>query len=266
MIPDLLSITTAFLLGLMSSAHCIGMCGGIMGALSMAIPQDRRSARWWILFCYNIGRVLSYALIGLLLGSLAQQLTESVGFSVLRWLAGLLLIAMGLYLADWWKGLVHLEKLGSHLWVYIQPLGKRLMPVDSALKALPLGFIWGWLPCGLVYSALAFAVSSGHATKAAFLMLAFGLGTLPTVWLSGVMAQELKRWLQIKQLRWALASLIIVFGVWTLWGGSGSHAGHDHQMHHPMPDAQTDSQSSMSDGEQNPESEGSHEHHHHSHH
>jgi sulfite exporter TauE/SafE len=266
---DFLSLTTAFLLGLMSSAHCIGMCGGIMGALSMAIPANRRSSRWWILLCYNLGRIASYALIGLLLGSLAQQLAESGGYQVLRWIAGLLLIAMGLYLANWWRGLVHLEKLGGHLWAYIQPLGKRLMPVDSALKAFPLGFIWGWLPCGLVYSALAFAASSGNSIQSASLMLAFGLGTLPTVWLSGVLAQELNRWLQIKQLRWAMATLIILFGLWTLWGGNGSHDHHQHSEHHPhsMPGAQTEIQPPVSDGAQSSASAGADEHHHHhSHH
>lgn len=270
MTSDFLSLTTAFLLGLMSSAHCVGMCGGIMGALSMAIPQHRRTSRWWILFCYNLGRIVSYALIGFLLGTLAQQLSESGGVVMLRWVAGLLLIAMGLYLANWWKGLIYLERLGSYLWVYIQPLGKHLMPVDSAWKALPLGFIWGWLPCGLVYSALVFASSSGHSVQAAGLMLAFGLGTLPTVWLSGVMAQELNRWLQIKQLRWAMATLIILFGVWTIWGSNGSHAAHNHgamnHHHHQMPGAQTEPQVPMSNGAQSSELEEHDEHHHHSHH
>lgn len=275
---DFLSLITAFLLGLMSSAHCIGMCGGIMGALSMAIPAEGRSSRWWILLCYNLGRILSYALIGLLLGGLAQQLAASGGYQILRWIAGLLLIAMGLYLANWWRGLIHLEKLGGYLWAYVQPLGKRLMPVDSAVKAFPLGFIWGWLPCGLVYSALAFAASSGNSIQSASLMLAFGLGTLPTVWLSGVLAQELNRWLQIKQLRWAMATSIILFGVWTLWGGSGSHAHHhggSHELHqgqgehhhHSMPGAQTEAESAVSDDAQNSASEGQDEHHHHhSHH
>lgn len=229
---DFISLTTAFLLGLMSSAHCIGMCGGIMGALSMAIPQERRASRWWILFSYNIGRIFSYAIIGLLLGGLVEQLVSGGGLTYLRWLAGLLLIAMGLYLADWWKGLLHLEKMGRYLWAYIQPLGKNLMPMNSTPKALVLGFIWGWLPCGLVYSALAYAVSSGSGLESASLMLAFGLGTLPSVWLSGVLAQELNRWLRIKQLRWTMALLIILFGVWTLWGGGAFQQGHHH--HHSV--------------------------------
>ena len=235
---DFISLTTAFLLGLMSSAHCIGMCGGIMGALSMAIPQERRASRWWILFAYNIGRIVSYAVIGLLLGGLVEQLVSGGGLTFLRWVAGLLLIAMGLYLADWWKGLIHLEKAGRYLWAYIQPLGKKLMPVDSTPKALLLGFVWGWLPCGLVYSALAYAVTSGSAVGSAGLMLAFGLGTLPSVWLSGVLAQELNRWLQIKQLRWTMAILIILFGVWTLWGGGAFQQGHHH--HHSMETSSTE--------------------------
>src|SRR4051812_9310886 len=145
-------------IGLVSSGHCIGMCGGIMGALSMAIPADAKKKRWAILVFYNMGRVGSYALMGLLAGFFAQEFAAMGGGEFLRVIAGLLLIAMGLYLANWWRGLTYLEKLGRYLWAYLQPLGKGLMPVNSLPKALGLGVIWGWLPCGLVYSALALAM------------------------------------------------------------------------------------------------------------
>ncbi|MCE3251826.1 MAG: transporter, DctM-like rane protein [Cellvibrio sp.] len=222
------SLSAAFLLGLFSSAHCVGMCGGIMGALSMAVPTNARARRWVILLSYNLGRVVSYAFMGVLVGAFSRQITEAGGAIWLRWLAGLLLIAMGLYLANWWRGLTYLEMGGRHLWAYLQPLGKALMPVDNAAKAIALGGIWGWLPCGLVYSALAYAMAQGHSTGGGLVMLAFGLGTLPTVLATGFIAQRLGRLLQRRQIRWSFALLVILFGLWTIWGGG--HASHQH--HH----------------------------------
>lgn len=219
-------LTAAFLLGLFSSAHCVGMCGGIMGALSMAIPAQAKRRRWWILVSYNAGRIGSYAVIGALAGAMANQLAELGAATWLRWLAGMLLIAMGLYLADWWRGLTYLETGGRYLWAYIQPLGKSLMPVDSAQKAVLLGLVWGWLPCGLVYSALAFAMTQGQASHAGLTMLAFGVGTLPSVLATGLVAQHLGKWLRKPAVRWPLALTIILFGCWTIWGGG--HVGHDH--------------------------------------
>jgi len=233
---DFASISAAFLLGLLSSAHCVGMCGGIMGALTMAIPADAKRQRWVILLGYNVARILSYGFIGLLLGGFAHQLMLWGGQIVLRWLAGLLLIAMGLYLAGWWKGLTYLEAAGKYLWAYLQPLSRKVMPVNSLPKALALGAIWGWLPCGLVYSALMFAVAQGQAAVAGLIMLAFGLGTLPSVLLSGVFAQTFGSWLRITQIRWFFAVIIIIYGVWTILGAEfHAHKGHDHQMLNTQP-------------------------------
>lgn len=228
MMFDWSALAAAVMLGLFSSAHCVGMCGGIMGALSMAIPAQAKARRWFILCSYNIGRVASYAVIGVLAGAMAAQLAALGAANWLRWLAGILLILMGLYLADWWRGLTYLETAGRYLWAYIQPLGKRLMPVDNVYKALALGFIWGWLPCGLVYSALVYAMAQGRAVDAGLVMFAFGVGTLPSVLATGFVAQQLGQWLRKPLVRWPLAAVIILFGVWTIWGGG--HTGHDH--HH----------------------------------
>ncbi len=255
---DVTSILPAFLLGLFSSAHCLGMCGGIMGALTMAIPADAKSKRWLILMAYNLARISSYALIGLLLGGFAQELMAWGGKVILRWLAGLLLIAMGLYLANWWRGLVYLEHAGRYLWAYLQPLSKKLMPVNTVSKAFALGIVWGWLPCGLVYSALVFAMAQGHAMNAAVVMLAFGVGTLPAVLLSGLFAQTLNSWLQLKQLRWLFAVMIILFGIWTIIGtGMHSHNHHshgDHSEHHSVEQIQEPHHHHKHD----PDSHGSH--------
>jgi sulfite exporter TauE/SafE len=230
MIIEWSALTAAFLLGLFSSAHCVGMCGGIMGALSMVVPAHAKARRWFILLSYNLGRIFSYALMGAIVGLFARQITESGGAVWLRWLAGALLIAMGLYLANWWRGLTYLETGGRYLWAYLQPLGKALMPVDTVPKALALGGIWGWLPCGLVYSALAYAMAQGDAFGGGMVMLAFGLGTLPAVLATGFVAQQLGRLLQQRQIRWSFALAVILFGLWTIWGGG--HGGHQHQHNH----------------------------------
>ncbi len=213
---DIVVLISLFTLGLVSSTHCIGMCGGIMGALTMAIPAQAKAKRGFILLAYNLGRITSYALMGLLAGFFAEQIAALGGITMLRVIAGLLLIAMGLYLADWWRGLTKIESLGRYVWVYIQPLGKCLMPVDNIPKALLLGALWGWLPCGLVYAALATAMTQPAPIMAASAMLAFGLGTLPAVLAAGFAAQQLTRFLQQRQVRMGLALIIIVFGVWTI--------------------------------------------------
>ena len=218
-----------FVMGLVSSAHCIGMCGGIMGALTMAIPQNAKASRWLILVAYNLGRIFSYTVMGAVAGLFARQFAALGGGIILRVLAGTLLIAMGLYLADWWRGLTKLETVGRYLWVYIQPVGKRLMPVTNVPKGFLLGALWGWLPCGLVYAALAMAMTQPSAIQAASGMLAFGLGTLPSVLAAGVAAQQLTRILQQRKLRMALAIIMIAFGLWTISGSlSHSHTHHQH--------------------------------------
>lgn len=231
----------AFVIGFLGGGHCIGMCGGIMAALSFSVPATEPARRWRILLSYNLGRIGSYTLIGVLAGALGYQLSAGHGLSVLRVIAGLLLIAMGLYLANWWRGLTYLEKAGGLLWRQLQPLGSRLMPVKSSGPALLLGMLWGWLPCGLVYTALAYGLSQASVAGAAGVMLAFGLGTLPAVLASGVFAERMKALMQHRGLRLLMAVLIMLFGVWTivaaaqhsLHGGHGDHSQHpaEHNTH-----------------------------------
>nr|WP_215730834.1 sulfite exporter TauE/SafE family protein [Pseudomonas lalucatii] len=215
MAPQLLS---ALILGLLGGGHCLGMCGGLMGALTLAIPAERRARRLRLLLGYNLGRILSYATAGLLLGLAGWALASSPAALALRVLAALLLIAMGLYLAGWWSGLTRIEALGGGLWRRIQPLTRRFMPVDSPAKALLLGALWGWLPCGLVYSTLLWAASQGDALDSAVLMLGFGLGTLPVLLATGMAAERLTALLRRRGVRTAGGLLVILFGLWTLPG------------------------------------------------
>lgn len=215
LLPQLIS---AFILGLLGGGHCLGMCGGLMGALTLAIPPQQRGRRLQLLLGYNLGRILSYAVAGLLLGLGGWALASSPAASVLRIVAAMLLIAMGLYLAGWWSGLTRIEALGKGLWRFIQPVTRRFMPVHGLPQAATLGALWGWLPCGLVYSTLLWAASQGDALDSALLMLAFGLGTWPVLLATGLAAERLTSLLRQRGVRIAGGLLVILFGFWTLPG------------------------------------------------
>ena len=216
---DLLPLLiSALILGLLGGGHCLGMCGGLMGALTMAIPAEQRNRRLQLLLAYNIGRISSYALAGLLVGLAGWAIGNSPAALLLRALAGILLVCMGLYLAGWWSGLTRIEALGRHLWRHLQPLTRRLMPVTSVPQALFLGAIWGWLPCGLVYSSLLWAASQGSAINSALLMLVFGLGTVPVLLATGMAAERLTALLRQRGVRIAGGVLVMLFGLWTLPG------------------------------------------------
>ncbi|WP_027910382.1 sulfite exporter TauE/SafE family protein [Pseudomonas sp. URMO17WK12:I4] len=215
LLPQLLS---ALMLGLLGGGHCLGMCGGLMGALTLAIPAERRHQRLRLLVAYNAGRIFSYTTAGLLLGLAGWALASGPLATVTRSIAGLLLIAMGLYLAGWWSGLTRIEALGRGLWRHLQPITRRCMPITSAPRALMLGGLWGWLPCGLVYSTLLWAASQGDALRSAALMFAFGLGTLPVLLATGLAAERLVSLLRRRGVRVAGGLLVILFGLWTLPG------------------------------------------------
>ena len=211
-------LLSALILGLLGGGHCLGMCGGLMSALTLAIPAEQRAQRFKLLLAYNLGRIFSYACAGLLLGLAGWAVSNSPAAMLLRVVAGLLLIAMGLYLAGWWSGLTRIEALGRGLWRHIQPLTRRFMPVTNLPRALILGGLWGWLPCGLVYSTLLWASSQGNALDSAALMLTFGLGTMPVLLATGMAAERLTALLRKRGVRMAGGVLVMLFGIWTLPG------------------------------------------------
>ncbi|KJV25097.1 membrane protein [Aquitalea magnusonii] len=199
-----------FLAGLLGGGHCMGMCGGIVTALTLNLPAGQQ--RWKIMLSYNSGRLLSYVSAGVLLGSLAEAglslIATRPAQMALLVLANLMLIAMGLYLAGLSSAITTLEKIGRPVWSKLQPLLARLLPIRSAKAALLAGMLWGWLPCGLVYSASLSALASGKALQGGLLMLAFGLGTLPNLLLMGVFADTLRQFIQRKPVR-LLAGLLV---------------------------------------------------------
>jgi hypothetical protein len=220
----MLDLASAFVVGLLGGVHCVGMCGGIVAALTFGLPPERRSALGGLmpfLLAYNAGRIASYAAAGAVMGAagvlLAGFLPVEVAQRGLLVLAALFMVAMGLYLGGWWRGLARLEAAGGALWRRIEPYGRRLMPVRRPGQAFALGLLWGWLPCGLVYSVLVWAVSSGSALQGMLLLLAFGLGTLPNLLAMGAAAGLLARLAREPRVRAAAGALVVAFGVYTLW-------------------------------------------------
>ncbi len=229
-----LGFGAALLVGLLGSSHCIGMCGGIVGALGLGIDprlQSRPQSLLLYHLSYNLGRIGSYVLVGIAAGALGGGLAR-LGISPLagKLLAAAFMVALGLYLGGWWRGLAALERAGLHLWRRIQPLGQRLLPVRRPIQALLLGALWGWLPCGLVYAAVAWSLTAGGAFDGALLMLGFGLGTLPALLLAGKALQQLGQWVRAPATRAAAGAMMIVFGLYNAWLGigAGTHTGHLH--------------------------------------
>lgn len=220
------SLVTAFLLGLFSSAHCIAMCGSVIGALTLTLPAHIREEPRKMLpfvFNYNVGRILSYATAGGIVGFLASPLAEINGLAILRYLSALVMIGMGLYLAGWFPKFAHAEKIGTPIWRKLQPIGQKLLPVRNLKQALLLGAVWGWLPCGLVYAGLAVAATTGDALYAALVMLAFGLGTLPAVMGAGMFAGMLASLARNQLFRKIAGLLIILMAVLLVFWPHGEH-------------------------------------------
>ena len=186
-----------------------------------------------------------YALLGLLVGSLSMKLMPQASFWTLpRLLSGVLMLLMGLYVAGWSRLLVHLEHLGLPLWHKLAPYAQRTLRQQALGTTVLAGMLWGFLPCGMVYSALAMAASSASPERALGAMLAFGAGTLPMMLATGSMAQQFQHLLNTYHLRQISGALLILMGLWT------GYAALSMPGHHParsMPDMKMPAGMSMPD-------------------
>ena len=227
-------LVAAFLVGLLGGTHCVGMCGGIVGALSSGLSLELQTSRRRLVaaqLAYNGGRISSYVFAGVLLGFFGQQLGTLgllQGVPVGRIVAAAFMILFGIYLTGWWHSLLWLEKAGAHLWKYIEPLGRRYIPVQTAGQAFLLGLVWGWLPCGMVYAVLALALASGSGMAGGALMLAFGLGTLPTLLTMGLAFNTLGRFIQHPRVRLFAGLCVILLGIVMLLANPSGHGHHAH--------------------------------------
>lgn len=234
-----LGFAAALLAGLAGSGHCLGMCGGI----SAALAGGGRGPAWLNALLLGTGRVASYSLAGAIAGTGGALLGQGLDLlrlgQTLRIGFGLLLVAVGLTLALRWRGLLRIEALGGRLWARLAPTLQGLLPPRGPAQALLAGALWGWLPCGLVYSMLTLALASGDAARGALVMAGFGLGTLPAVVGAGSAAAGVLRRLRSGTGQRAAGVLLALFGVWTAIGAlpHGDHAAHVNHSpatgHHP---------------------------------
>jgi uncharacterized protein len=201
-----------FLAGLLGGGHCVGMCGGVVTAFSLQLPNG---PRWHYHLGFNLGRLLGYCLIGMLaglLGSLSTLLALQGVKSTLFIFANLLLILLGSYMAGWSSLILLLEKAGRPLWGKIQPYMRRFLPVKKWSDTLIVGALWGWLPCGLVYTASLNALASASPWHGALIMLSFGLGTLPNLLLMSAFVDKLRLLFKNKSLRCFFGVCLILLG------------------------------------------------------
>ena len=209
---------TLFLLGFFGGTHCVGMCGGLSSAFALQLPPHLN--RLGLIVLLNLGRISSYVLIGLIVGLVGQ-----IGISLddTRWLqnglyiaANVLLLLLGLYLAGLSTAATQIERIGRPIWKRLNPILNRLLPIKSVPACFGVGMLWGWLPCGLVYSASLYALGSGNAVQGGLYMLAFALGTLPNLLAMGVFAAQLKTLLQRRAIRLCAGLLVAGWAVFRL--------------------------------------------------
>ena len=220
---DSAAIILAFTLGLFSTLHCLGMCGGIVSALACSVAPsaapDRMKRHAYVL-AFNLGRISVYGFLGLLAGTtggvLFDNLDPTLWRRVASAVAGLSLILTGLYLGGWVHAVRRVDFICRILWRRIEPIGRRLLPVRTPAAAFAAGLVWGWLPCGLVYYSLVLAAPLGDAMTGALFMLAFGLGTIPGMQATGVFGGLMIRLAHNQRIRRAAAGAIIAIGSATL--------------------------------------------------
>jgi len=244
--PAALSLGAAFVAGLAGSGHCLGMCGGIAGALAMRRPQATFGTKLGLALAYNLSRITSYAIAGALAGLLGRTLLAAADVKPLsiafRVVAGAIMIAAAAQLLFGWRLLGPLEAAGSGLWRRIAPWAGRQGQAGGLGGAIGLGLAWGWLPCGMTYSMLLLAATTASVPLGAAVMLVFGLGTLPSMVTATVAFERMARLLSSRAtLRNAAGALLLAFGLYTAGSAlaklrpappQAEQAEHHEHMHH----------------------------------
>ncbi len=232
-----LTIGAALLLGLAASGHCLVMCGGITAALGTV--TTRRSdgrPRVDLLAGYQFGRVLSYTLAGLLFSGLAGAAIGWLDNDHVR--TALRTATAGAFLVGALVAFGVLRNPGAgaahRIWAGIAPLGRRLLPVSTFPRATAFGMLWGWMPCGFVYTVLIVATLSLDPLRGAATMAAFGLGTVPALMLGAFGAQRLAFAKAPRFMRNAAGSLLLASAMLTL-AGPWLAAGHAPWLHALLP-------------------------------
>ena len=212
-----LSLITALLIGMFGASHCLVMCGGIAAAVGNN-SATARGGKLSAILAFNLGRISSYSAAGALVGLLGlwlQQQHDAL-LLLLRSIAGLMLVLMGLYVARWATWLTRVEQAGQWFWKRVQPSAGKLMGRTNLSARFALGMVWGWLPCGLIYSTLSWVAANGEPLMGAITMATFGLGTLPALFAGSLAAANLNRFLNHQITKQTAGVLLIGYGLWTL--------------------------------------------------
>lgn len=206
-----------FAAGLAGSGHCFGMCGGVAALAGSSAAQV--SVVW-----INLARLCSYVVIGAL-GALLIQLGISSSEQILqisalgdisRILSGLILIGLGCNVVGWRVSNGVFGRISDNFWQKLQPLSRRLLPINKTTDALLFGLLWGWLPCGLIYAVLPAAWLRGNPLEAGLMLLCFGLGTLPSMLSMGMASAKFRLWLKNPGMKRFIIASIILAGLWLL--------------------------------------------------
>jgi sulfite exporter TauE/SafE len=235
-VTEAVTLSAAFMVGIAGSAHCVLMCGGFAGALGMRSRTIASAdSAWRDASLYNIGRLSGYAAAGATFGLFGATLQSAVNLPLLattaRLAAGLLVIFAAVRILFGLNALAWIERLGARLWRLLQPIARQAATSRSPGRSLLLGLLWGWMPCGLVYSVLLLAALSGSTARGAGLMLAFGLGTMPAMLTSSALAAHVSAWTRRRAARQLGGALLLLFGLWMAWAAIPSSHHHDAQLH-----------------------------------
>jgi sulfite exporter TauE/SafE len=221
-------ISTAFLAGLLGSGHCFGMCGGIAAGLGAMV----KGRAFMPALQFNLARLASYAMLGLIAASVLGAVSGLTGFGrILRLLTAVMILLIGLRFMFNFRGVELLERGGAGLWKRVMPLAMRAGNRQDWIGRVILGACWGMLPCGLVYTVLLTAASSGTALTGGLTMLAFGAGTLPAMLGLTAAAPALSSFLQDRTVRRLIGFALVVLAIWAftmMWSPDPGPMNHGH--------------------------------------
>ena len=214
------SYFVAFVMGLLTGMHCLGMCGAIIGSLTLSLGPDIREQPSRLLrfvLSYNLGRIGSYTIGGMFAGLLQHVMMlpfdEGQGYRFLQIVSAIVMAGAGLHIMGWFPHFAYIERVGGQFWRRVEPYGRRLLPVQTLPQAFVFGMVWGWLPCGLVYAALALAAVAGDVGRSVLTMFAFGMGTLPVVAGVGLMTNQLVRLSRMNRFRQLTGITLVVLAL-----------------------------------------------------
>lgn len=177
-------LIAGFTIGILGSFHCVGMCGPI--ALTLPVQDATPLKRLGVISLYNLGRVLAYAVIGAIFGVVGKQFFIGGYQQSLSIALGVLLLLFFFFSSATFIRIRLFERFTTWL---KQRLGQLMIGEKKSYTFLLIGFLNGFLPCGLVYVAVAGAVATGAIWKSALFMAGFGMGTFPIMFMVTVLGK-----------------------------------------------------------------------------